>query len=92
MAGVLAVFAQLERRLIGERTLAALAVERSEGVVLGRPRDLDEHVANRIVRRGSLSAIARALTDEGVRTARGGKWHPATVRAVVRSSLPGVAV
>jgi DNA invertase Pin-like site-specific DNA recombinase len=32
MAQVLAVFAELERRLIGERTKAALAVKRAQGV------------------------------------------------------------
>src|SRR5271165_5979441 len=37
MAQVLAVFAELERRLIGERTKAALAVKRAQGVRLGRP-------------------------------------------------------
>ena len=40
MASVLATFAQqFERRLIGQRTKDALAVKRSQGVVLGRPRD-----------------------------------------------------
>lgn len=97
MAGVLAVFAQLERRLIGERTRAALAVKKAEGVTLGRPRALGDHVANRIVHEhaagASLSAIARALTDEGVPTAHGGqKWHASTVRAVVKSRVPSVSV
>jgi DNA invertase Pin-like site-specific DNA recombinase len=48
MAGVLAVFAQLERRLIGERTRAALAQRRAAGVRLGRRRavtpELEKHV------------------------------------------------
>jgi DNA invertase Pin-like site-specific DNA recombinase len=35
MAQVFAVFAELERRLIAERTKAALAVKRSQGVRLG---------------------------------------------------------
>ena len=37
MASVLAVFAQFERRLIGQRTRDALAVKRAQGVRLGRP-------------------------------------------------------
>jgi DNA invertase Pin-like site-specific DNA recombinase len=41
MAGVLAVFAQLDRRLIGERTREALAIKRESGVRLGRPRLID---------------------------------------------------
>ncbi|MGH3806453.1 MAG: recombinase family protein [Pseudonocardiaceae bacterium] len=37
MTQVLAVFAELERRPIGERTKAALAVKRAQNVTLGRP-------------------------------------------------------
>ena len=40
MANVLAVFAQFERRLIGQRTREALAVKRQQGIRLGRPRTL----------------------------------------------------
>jgi DNA invertase Pin-like site-specific DNA recombinase len=90
MAGVLAVFSQLERRLIGERTRLALAERRKAGVTLGRPRTLTPAVAERIVREheagASLSDIARRLTAEAIPTAQGGaKWHASTVRAVVRS-------
>src|SRR5947207_1951894 len=38
MAGMLAVFAQWERRMIGLRTKEALSVKRAQGVQLGRPR------------------------------------------------------
>ena len=87
MAQVLAVFAELERRLIGERTKAALAVRRAQGVRLGRPRSLSEDVVSRIVasrRSGATwSAIAGGLNEEGVPTGQGGRcWYPATVRLV----------
>jgi len=87
MTQVLAVFAELERRLIGERTKAALAVKKAQGVKLGRPRTLPAAVADRIraahAAGGSWSAIARDLTAEGVPTAQGGlRWYPATVRYV----------
>jgi DNA invertase Pin-like site-specific DNA recombinase len=87
MAQVLAVFAELERRLIGERTKAALAVKRSQGVRLGRPPTLSADVVERIVNAweagGTWSAISRDLNDEGVPTAQGGRcWYPATVRYV----------
>jgi len=87
MANVMSSFAQLERRLIGQRTREALAAKRAQGVRLGRPRTLPAEVAARIVsdRRGGLgwSAIARALDSEGVATAQGGaRWYPATVRSV----------
>ena len=87
MANVMAVFAQLERRLIGQRTKDALAVRRSQGVRLGRPRSLPEAIVERIVAErdqgGSWSLIARSLDADGVPTAQGGRrWYPATVRAV----------
>jgi DNA invertase Pin-like site-specific DNA recombinase len=88
MASVLAVFAQFERRLIGQRTREALAVKRSQGVRLGRPRSLPDEVRSRIraeAKAGSsLSAIARELNTDAVPTAQGGKrWHASTVRAVL---------
>jgi DNA invertase Pin-like site-specific DNA recombinase len=90
MASVLAVFAQLERRLISQRTKDALAERRKAGVVLGRPRALSAATERRILAEhaagNGCSVIARALTAEGVRTARGGvKWHPNVVRQVVMS-------
>ncbi|MGI8750958.1 MAG: recombinase family protein [Acidimicrobiales bacterium] len=94
MAQVLAVFAELERRLIGERTKAALAVKRAQGVRLGRPRTLPAEVAERILaaaRAGtSWSAIARALDADRVPTAQGGaRWYPATVRQVFMAHTTG---
>lgn len=90
MAGVMSVFAQLERRMIGERTRNALAAKRAQGVRLGRRRELSEDLLRWIVGQHqagvSLSAIARALNERGEPTAHGGaQWHPSTVRAVVRS-------
>jgi DNA invertase Pin-like site-specific DNA recombinase len=87
MAQVLAVFAELERRLIGERTKAALAVRRSQGVRLGRPKTLPQELVKRIVDARSEGAtwtsISNKLNDESVPTAQGGKsWYPATVRHV----------
>src|SRR5439155_1246431 len=91
MANVLATFAQFERRLIGQRTREALAIKRSEGVRLGRPRVLPEQVRKRIRRerakRRSLGAIAAALNADEVPTAHGGaRWHASTVRAVLSRS------
>ena len=88
MAHMTAVFAQLERRLIGERTRAALAVRKAQGVRLGRPPVLPEQLRRRIRRqraRGlTLQAIADRLTAAGVPTAHGGvRWYPSTVRWVL---------
>ena len=91
VAGVLAVFAQLERNLIGQRTREALAEKRAQGVVLGRPRTLSENVRERIYteRAKGLSpeAIARGLNEDAIATAQGGaRWHPSTVRKVLERS------
>jgi DNA invertase Pin-like site-specific DNA recombinase len=87
MANVLATFAQFERRLISQRTRDALAVKRSQGVQLGRRRELDKAIVARIIdERGggsTFSAIAERLTAENVPTAHGGRqWWASTVRAV----------
>lgn len=88
MAHTLASFAQFERRIIGQRTRDALAVKRAEGVILGRPRTIDDETVGRIVimrREGwTLAGIARTLTEEGVPTAQGGvRWYPSTVSHVL---------
>jgi len=80
--------AELERALISDRTRAALAVKRAQGVRLGMPSMIPAEVVARIVsaRDGgtSLRAIAAALTADGVPTARGGsKWQLSTVQGVL---------
>ncbi len=93
MANVLAVFAQFERRLIGQRTREALAVKRSQGIRLGRPRVLPDATADLIRRHRAhgqtLAAIAAAFNREGRPTAHGGRqWYVSTVQAALRSSRP----
>ena len=88
MANVLAVFAQFERRLIGQRTREALAVKRSQGVRLGRPPTLSEATLRRITthrsRGGTLAAIAARLNRDGVPTAHGGRrWHVSAVQSAL---------
>jgi DNA invertase Pin-like site-specific DNA recombinase len=84
MANMAAVFAQLERRLIGERTAAGMAVKRSQGVHCGRPASVPTEVLERIRterKQGkSWAAIARGLNEDGVPTGQGGKrWYHSTV-------------
>jgi len=90
MANVSAVFAQLERRLIGERTKAALAVKKAQGVRLGRPihPKVLEALPRMIEqsRQGwTLQQIADDLTAHGVPTSQGGlvPWRPSSVRTVL---------
>lgn len=90
MANVLAVFAQFERRLIGQRTREALAIKRQQGVRLGRPRVLSPETVSQIRRlrsRGaSLAAIAERLNLQSSETAHGGRrWYISTVQAVLKS-------
>lgn len=90
LANVMATFAQFERRLISERTKAALAVLRAQGRSLGRPPVLSPAVVGLVgqwrAAGCSLGAIAAELNRSGVPTAHGGReWHPSTVRAVLRS-------
>jgi DNA invertase Pin-like site-specific DNA recombinase len=94
MANVLAVFAQFERRLIGQRTREALAVKRSQGIHLGRPRVIPERTIAAIHRRRArgqtLAAIAAALNREGRPTAHGGRrWYVSTIQAVLRFGPAG---
>jgi DNA invertase Pin-like site-specific DNA recombinase len=87
MASVLSAFAEYERRLIGQRTADALAVRRSQGVQLGRPREVPAAVIDRVqeLRSSGLSvaAIARRLNADGVDTPRGGRWHSPGVKRVL---------
>ncbi|HUY98548.1 MAG TPA: recombinase family protein [Verrucomicrobiae bacterium] len=88
MAQMTAVFAELERRLIGERTRAALAVKRAQGVRLGRPPEVTPDTAATILRlhraHWTATKIARHLEAEGVPAPRGGpRWHVATVARLI---------
>jgi DNA invertase Pin-like site-specific DNA recombinase len=88
MATITATFAQLERKRIGERTKEGLAVKKSQGVILGRPRLMDSVTRERIklahANGYSLNTIANSLNASGVPSATGGKWYASTIRSVVR--------
>jgi DNA invertase Pin-like site-specific DNA recombinase len=90
LAGLLAIFAEWERNVIVKRTLDGLAEKRSEGVVFGRRRAIDDDllvaITGMYVSEGSYSAVARWLNDAGTPTAQGGKaWYPATISKIVNS-------
>ncbi len=109
VGGVLGIVAALnalaekERRLIGERTRAALSVRKAQGAQLGNQSnapqaaalgrqvqiaEADRFAANvlpvvRTIQRSgatSLAAIANALNNRGIRSARGGQWRVSTVQ------------
>ena len=87
MAGVLALFAQFERRLIGQRTRDALAQKRLAGVRLGRPTSIPAAVSGQIVdwRAAGLTlrGIVERLGHEGVPTVSGRGWQISTIQRVL---------
>jgi len=87
-AHVVATFAQMERERIGERTREGMAKIKAEtGKHMGRPVSLAPTTAARIrsLRDEGLSmqGICARLAEDGVPTATGGRWWPATVRGVL---------
>jgi DNA invertase Pin-like site-specific DNA recombinase len=93
MVRIYAAMAQKERELIGERTRAALAAAKARGRALGARREAAERAAHRLaleverLRAEGIvahAALARALTERGVRTPRGGvAWTHTTVARVL---------
>lgn len=89
VANVLGSVAEWERMVISERTKAALAAKKAEGVKLGRPNEqsVDNLLRVRELRAGgtSIRGIVEAMNDEGRRSAKGGRWHVATVQRALRA-------
>lgn len=88
-----AALAQRERGIIGLRTREGMAQRKAEGWPNGRAgRSVSAEFLptyRRVIAMSddglSMNAIARTLNDGAVPTARGGKWHASTVRAVLTS-------
>ena len=102
MLHLYAALAEKERRLIAERTKAALAAKKATGIALGNPWNLAEagelgraaliqgadDLAQRLapvlrtVRSegaNTLRSTADALNRRGIKSPRGGLWHPSSV-------------
>ncbi len=109
MLHLYAALAEKERRLISQRTTAALAVRKQQGVALGNRRNIGQagQLGRDALSAGAaqfaantmpivaalqasgvttLAAIADALNNRGVRTARGGRWHVSTVMNLLKRS------
>lgn len=87
LAHMVSVFAAFERETISARTVAALAVKRSQGVKLGRPSTLPADVELRIkaarAAGQSWQAIADQLNEDAIPTPAGGRrWYPTGTRRV----------
>jgi DNA invertase Pin-like site-specific DNA recombinase len=90
VANVLTSVAEWEREMIALRTSEALAEKATQGMQLGRPREVSDQAIERIrqlrgsrTKRRSYSEIARILNDEHLPTPRSGRWHPSSVKRVL---------
>lgn len=92
VAQVMMVLAEWEREMISDRTRSALAVARSRGTTLGRPRNVSDETVRliRVLRDSgsSWAKVAETLTGEGVPTAQGGQWRASTVRKLYDRGAP----
>lgn len=91
MANVMASFAEYERRLISDRTSAALQAKKAQGHRLGRPRVTHDAVVRRVAQERaqglSLRAIADGLNGDRVPNSQGGKqWYASTVASALKSA------
>lgn len=96
MVAMMAVFAQLERRLISQRTKKAMGALSAQGKHMGRRSRVPQSVADWITEQREnkipYATIAKALNDEEIPTGQGGKqWYASTVRDVYVSSRGEVA-
>jgi len=96
VAGIIAVLAEWEAEVIGQRTRDGLAEKRAAGVVLGRPRSIGATTRARIVSLRTSGLSWRAVTEELNRTGapsgqKGGRWHPTSVRRVFLQERPEAA-
>jgi DNA invertase Pin-like site-specific DNA recombinase len=82
------VFAEMERRRIGQRTSEAMQAMKAQGKVISRPTVPPETKARiRDMRESGmgLQQIADRLTEERVPTARGGKWYASTIKSALET-------
>lgn len=87
IANIIMSLAQWERRIIGERTRAALAAVKARGKQLGRPTSVTPEAVAIIeaMRKSGASyrAVAETLNRAGTPTPQGGReWYASTVRAI----------
>jgi DNA invertase Pin-like site-specific DNA recombinase len=91
VASILAAFAKMERRLIGQRTKDAMAAKKKAGGVrFGHrsriPMQVQAEVERLWLSGLSMCEVARRMTAQGVLTVEGyDRWHASTVSTVLSS-------
>jgi DNA invertase Pin-like site-specific DNA recombinase len=92
LANVIMAFAQYERRLISQRTTAALKAAKARGITVGNPHlgktppHIRRHIPHLYAYGHGRSAIARLLNTTNTPTAQGApRWTPASVAAVLNA-------
>jgi len=93
IAAQLAIFAQLESRMTGERVKRQHQARKDRGITWGVDQgfrgNLDPQtralIASLNAQGKSLRQIADYLTFEGFKTPRGGLWHAATIASILKS-------
>lgn len=86
VANVMSAVSEWERMAISERTKAALKAKQAAGIRVGRPRELDPDLEQRIVAMSKdhkAWKIAEVLNESGTPAARGGRWWPSQIQAVL---------
>jgi len=89
MLGILAIFAQLERKMIAQRTRDGLARVRAEGVKIGRPRSISQELREEVLVRRDAGELLREIADDfnarAIPTGQGAaRWTAGTVGAIHR--------
>lgn len=100
MLSMLATFAEFESGIISDRVKRQHQARRERGVTWGVTEGykgkLDPKARQLIVKEhqagNSLRGIIKKLEDKGYQTPRGGKWQPATIRAILQSPQSKVLI
>jgi DNA invertase Pin-like site-specific DNA recombinase len=94
VANVMMSVAQWERRVIGERTSAAMQAAKRAGRHMGRMSTLPQTTGDRLLAlraTHTLAATANALNAEGLTTATGARWSANSVGKVQKRVKAGRA-
>ena len=89
MLQIFGAVAEMRRKEIAATTARAMQAAKRRGRRLGRPVEHSDEARARVLElysgNPSIRGTARAMNEEGWPTARGGNWHPSTIRSILQS-------